>query len=178
MLFGVSLEEYLSNFLQDFFFFANFVVRSNGWLNAVAHMIRLISILFSLVHSDLSGIIRVPSFGGAHYAILFIENKSRFSFFYLVSTKDRFAKSLEVFSQMIETQFDTKIKHLYTDCESEYIGKETRSIIEKRGIIHTTTASHTPAHMLQLKSTPTLPSPKMIEKSISILKNFFYMSLH
>jgi hypothetical protein len=41
MPFGVSLEEYLSNFLRDFFFFADFVGRSNGWLNAVAHMIRL-----------------------------------------------------------------------------------------------------------------------------------------
>jgi hypothetical protein len=32
--------------------------------------------------------------------------------------------------------------------------------------------------LLQLKSTPTLPPPKMIEKSISILKNFFFMPLH
>jgi hypothetical protein len=29
-------------------------------------------------------------------------------------------------------------------------------------------------HMLHLKSTSTLPPPKMIEKSISILKNFFF----
>jgi hypothetical protein len=102
--------------------------------------------LFSLVHSDLSGVIHVPSFEGAHYAILFVEDKSRFSFLYLVPTKDKFAKSLEVFSQIVETQFDTKIKCLYTDCRGEYIGKETRGIIEKRGIIHTMTTSHTPAH--------------------------------
>jgi hypothetical protein len=41
MLFGISLKEYVSNFLRDFFFFANLVKRSNGWLNAVAYMIRL-----------------------------------------------------------------------------------------------------------------------------------------
>jgi hypothetical protein len=41
MPFGVSLKECFSNFLRDFFFFADLVGRSNGWLNAVAHMIRL-----------------------------------------------------------------------------------------------------------------------------------------
>jgi hypothetical protein len=41
MLFGVSLKEYLSNFLPDFFFFADLVSQSNGWLNTVTHMIRL-----------------------------------------------------------------------------------------------------------------------------------------
>jgi hypothetical protein len=41
MPFGVSLKECFSNFLRDFFFFADFVGRSNGWLNAVAYMIRL-----------------------------------------------------------------------------------------------------------------------------------------
>jgi hypothetical protein len=42
--FGVSLKECFSNFLRDFFFFADFVGRSNDWLNTVAHMIRLTSL--------------------------------------------------------------------------------------------------------------------------------------
>jgi hypothetical protein len=41
MLFGISLKEYLSNFLWDFFFFADFVEQSNSWLNTVVYMIRL-----------------------------------------------------------------------------------------------------------------------------------------
>jgi hypothetical protein len=45
MPFGVSLKECFSNFLRDFFFFTDLVGRSNGWLNTVAHMIRLISTL-------------------------------------------------------------------------------------------------------------------------------------
>jgi hypothetical protein len=39
--FEVSLKGYLRNFLRVFFFFADHVRWSNGWLNAIAHMIRL-----------------------------------------------------------------------------------------------------------------------------------------
>jgi hypothetical protein len=39
-LFEVSLKEYLRNFLRVFFFFADHVGQSNGWLNAVVLMIR------------------------------------------------------------------------------------------------------------------------------------------
>jgi hypothetical protein len=39
--FEVSLKGYLRNFLRVFFFFVDHVERSNSWLNAVAHIIRL-----------------------------------------------------------------------------------------------------------------------------------------
>jgi hypothetical protein len=65
--FEVSLKGCLRNFLQVFFFFADFVERSNGWAKAVTHMIRLIKnlvhyILFCSLFLHLLHILSLPHF--------------------------------------------------------------------------------------------------------------------
>jgi hypothetical protein len=48
--FEISLKGCLRNFLRVFFFFADFVERSNGLAKAVAHMIRLINLCHITPH--------------------------------------------------------------------------------------------------------------------------------
>src|SRR5262249_5134270 len=54
-----------------------------------------------LVHSDLSGKFSVPSFGGSHYYIIFIDDYTRFSCIYFLKKKsDAFDAFLEYKSYM------------------------------------------------------------------------------
>jgi hypothetical protein len=77
MPFGVSLKECFSNFLRDFFFFANLVGRSNSWLNTVAHMIRLRrgrgrDIRKRAVVTDCCGVLIIDLYRHTHNSLLWL----------------------------------------------------------------------------------------------------------
>ncbi|KAL6344223.1 hypothetical protein AAG906_035448 [Vitis piasezkii] len=73
-----------------------------------------------LIHTDLWGLSPVRSISGAHYFLLFIDDHTRFTWFYLLKTKDEAYPTFLKFQALIENQFNTKIKAVQSDWGGEF----------------------------------------------------------
>ena len=70
---------------------------------------------FGLIHVDLWGAAPIVSVNGARYFLLLIDDFSRFSWLYLLETKDEALLMFQHFQAMVERQFDTKIQCVQSD---------------------------------------------------------------
>ncbi|RVX16039.1 Retrovirus-related Pol polyprotein from transposon RE1 [Vitis vinifera] len=73
-----------------------------------------------LVHTDLWGPAPVKSTSGARYFILFLDDYSRYTWFYPLQTKDQALPVFKKFKLQVENQFDAKIKCLQSDNGGEF----------------------------------------------------------
>ena len=76
---------------------------------------------FELIHSDLSGIAPVPTFGGSLYYIAFIDDFTRYAWVYFLKVKSDAGIVIRDFIAMAERQFNAKILSLLTDGGGEYV---------------------------------------------------------
>ena len=65
---------------------------------------------FELVHTDLWGPSAVRSISSARYFLFFIDDHTRFTWFYLLKTKYEAYPTFLKFQAFIENHFNTKIK--------------------------------------------------------------------
>ena len=70
---------------------------------------------FDLVHSDLWGLSLVQYVTSIRYFLLFIDDYSYFTWFYLLKNKDAFFSYFLKFKNLIESQFNITIKALQTN---------------------------------------------------------------
>src|SRR5579871_2837884 len=102
--------------------------------------------LMELVHSDLLGLIRVPSITESRYVLTFIEEKSHFPKCYFLKTKEgnvvleKF-KEYKVWAKNITGK---RIKILRTDGGGEYVNNAMSKYLEEYGIEHQRTVPYTP----------------------------------
>ncbi|RVX23193.1 Retrovirus-related Pol polyprotein from transposon RE1 [Vitis vinifera] len=89
---------------------------------------------FALAHSDLWGPAPVVGTNGARYFVLFVDDHTRFSWLYLLASKDQAISAFLQFKVMIETQFDTKVRMLQTDWGGEF--QAFTNTLCKFGILH------------------------------------------
>jgi len=71
--------------------------------------------LLELIHSDIFKINGMLTRGEKRYFITFINNYSRFTYVYLLRTKDEAFKKFEEFKKMVENQKEKQIKILRSD---------------------------------------------------------------
>ena len=89
---------------------------------------------FDLVYFDLWGPFLVLSVIGARYFLFFIDDYSRFTWFYLLKSKDAVFSYFLKFKNLIENQFNTTIKALQTDWGGEF--RPLKPFLENLGIHH------------------------------------------
>ena len=75
---------------------------------------------FTLMHSDVWGPSRIQTVSGARWFVTFIVDHTRMSWIYLLKKKADVALVFEVFKNMIENQFQQKIKVLRSNNGTEY----------------------------------------------------------
>ena len=97
---------------------------------------------FDLVHCDLWGPSIVLSITSAQYFFLFIDDYSRFTWFYLLKSKDAVFSYFLKFKNLIENQFNTTIKALQTDWGGEFF--PLNSFLENLSIHHHHPCPYTP----------------------------------
>ena len=78
------------------------------------------------------------------YFIIFIDDCSNYSFVYLMKNKSEAIDMFKIFITEIENQFNRKIKRFHTDRGQEYESAVFVDLYKSLGIIHETTASHSP----------------------------------
>ena len=68
---------------------------------------------FHLVHSDIWGPARVPSRGGFHYFVIFVDDYSRLTYVYLMKNRSDLYSIFKSFYMEIKTQFDVSLRILF-----------------------------------------------------------------
>lgn len=87
-----------------------------------------------LVHSDLWGPVPILSTTSARYFLLFVNDFSRFTWIYVLHSKDQVSSTFLKFKALVETQFNLSIKNLQSDNGGEF--KALAPHLSKHGIHH------------------------------------------
>ncbi len=89
-----------------------------------------------IVHSDVCGLVRTTSLGGARYFVTYIDDFSRKVWVYLEKFKE--------FKALVETQSEHKIKVFRSDNGGEYISKGFEHFLRAHGIEKQTSTPYRP----------------------------------
>uniref|UniRef100_A0A2N9IF64 Integrase catalytic domain-containing protein n=1 Tax=Fagus sylvatica TaxID=28930 RepID=A0A2N9IF64_FAGSY len=96
---------------------------------------------FDLIHCDIWGPYFLPTHDGFKYFLTIVDDCSRSTWVYLMSSKGATRSLLVSFFTMVETQFNTKIKTIRSDNGLEFIMSD---FFSSKGVIHQTSCVKTP----------------------------------
>lgn len=99
---------------------------------------------FDLVHCDVWGGYRVPSYTGANYFLTLVDDFSRAIWIFLLKHKSDASKRLQDFHKMVEVQFKKQIKRIRCDNGGEFTSGDMMEFYNKKGILLETSCPHTP----------------------------------
>jgi len=96
---------------------------------------------FDLIHVDVCRPYSLSSIHGHKYFLTIVDDYSRYTWFFPLKQKSKVVKILEIFFVFVQTQFETIIKVMRSDNETEFF--ITNFFINK-GIMHQTSCVNTP----------------------------------
>lgn len=99
--------------------------------------------MLGFVHVDL-GEMNELSVGGSKYFLIFKDDYSHFRTIYFLEQKSEAIEKLNIFLNLVENQFNRKVKILKSDNRTEIKNTRSRDIFESLGILHQRSASYTP----------------------------------
>ncbi|KAJ0951185.1 putative RNA-directed DNA polymerase [Helianthus annuus] len=99
---------------------------------------------FELLHCDVWGKYRIPSYSGANYFLTIVDDFSRNVWIFLIKYKSDASNCLMNFCKMVETQFSKIVKRIRCDNGGEFTSNLMLSFYTKQGILLETTCPHTP----------------------------------
>ena len=105
---------------------------------------RISNNLLELVHSNICDLHSKLTRGGKRYFITFIDDLSKYTYVYLLRTKDEALEKFKLYKSEVENHLGCKIKTLQSDRGGEYFSLEFDNFYETHGIIHQSTALYTP----------------------------------
>ncbi|GKB56413.1 retrovirus-related pol polyprotein from transposon TNT 1-94, partial [Tanacetum coccineum] len=100
--------------------------------------------ILELVHSDICELNGQLTRGGNRYLITFIDDFSRYTYVYLLKSKDQAFEIFKISKAQVKNQRGKKIQILRSDRGGEYFITEFSSYCESHGLIHQRTTSYTP----------------------------------
>lgn len=100
--------------------------------------------LFDLIHVDVWGPYSGDSLTNTPYMLTIVEDCSRNTWTFLMSTKLQVFGILKAFVLMIKTQYGMIIKQVRSDNGSEFLNKNVHQFFTENGILHQTSCVYTP----------------------------------
>ncbi|GMI96773.1 hypothetical protein HRI_003346600 [Hibiscus trionum] len=102
------------------------------------------SVALQLVHSDLLGPTRTPSYTGFHYVMVIVDDFSRFSWVYFLKHKSEAFSKFVQFKHEVEKELGLPIKCLRTDNGGEFLSDEFMDYCREHVIQRQMTCPDTP----------------------------------
>jgi hypothetical protein len=90
--------------------------------------------LLELMHSDVCGLMKTTSRGGARYFVTFINDFSKKTHVYLLRAKGEVFDKFKEYKALVENQIDMKIKTLRSDNGGEFVSKKFDNFLHECGI--------------------------------------------
>jgi hypothetical protein len=100
--------------------------------------------ILQLVHSDVFGLVSVPSLGKSMYYVSFIDDFSRNTWIYFLRKKYEVFDRFKEFKALVENQTEKRIKVLRIDNGREFCENEFEEFCKKCGIARKNTTPYTP----------------------------------
>ena len=100
--------------------------------------------ILGLVHSDVCGKMSTQSLGGANYFLTFIDDKSRYTWVYVLKRKDEVFEKFKEWKSFVEKSTGEKLKIFRTDNGGEYTSDVFEQYLRKDGIEHQLTTPKNP----------------------------------
>jgi hypothetical protein len=97
-----------------------------------------------LVHSDVWGPTPITSINGTRYYVSFVDDFSKFTWFFPLKHKSQVLSTFIHFKSTIENLLNHKLKVLRTDCGGEYTDSAFQDYCSTHGIFHQFSYPHTP----------------------------------
>ena len=99
---------------------------------------------FMVIHSDVWGPSKVPTLGGSHWFVTFIDDCTRMTWLCLMKSKSEVNWLFQRFYNTIHTQYNARIQVLRSDNGGEYQSSELQQFLDSHGSIHQTSCPNTP----------------------------------
>nr|KYP63355.1 Retrovirus-related Pol polyprotein from transposon TNT 1-94 [Cajanus cajan] len=103
------------------------------------------SAVLDLIHCDLWGPSPVASVAGYSYFVIFVDDFSRFTWFYPLRHKSNFYDVLVRFKVFVENQFSRFIKVFQSDNGTEFTNNKVQDLFASSGVLHRFSCPHTQA---------------------------------
>ena len=100
--------------------------------------------LLEIIHSDVSGPMRVDSEGGSRFYITFTDDCSGWCEVYFLKSKSEVFKAFREYKNLVEKQTGCKIKNFQSDNGREYCQNQFDEFLKAEGIRRRLTAPYTP----------------------------------
>jgi hypothetical protein len=100
--------------------------------------------VLELVHADLCGPISPPTPGGKRYFLLLVDDKSRYMWLRLLTTKDEAQEALKQFQAAAELESGQRLKTLRTDRGGQFTSASLGKYFADQGVQRQLTAPYTP----------------------------------
>ncbi|XP_019248396.1 PREDICTED: uncharacterized protein LOC109227652 [Nicotiana attenuata] len=98
---------------------------------------------FDLVHMDLWGPYKTPTYDGNRYFLTVLDDFTRMTWVFLLKQKSEVCVLLQQFLVLVKTQFDKTVKIVRTDNGTEFVNSVCSEMFKKLGIIHQTSCAYT-----------------------------------
>lgn len=100
--------------------------------------------ILQIVHSDICGPVEEPSFGGARFVLLFIDDFTRKTHVYFLKHKHETFDKFREYKAEVENETSKSIRVLRSDGGGEYCNGKFKDFLKSAGIKHQTTVPYTP----------------------------------
>ena len=92
--------------------------------------------IFDLIHSDVYGPSPINSIGGSRYFVVFVDDYSRYSWVFLMHSRDELLNIYCNFTNMVKTHFSKTIKVFRSDNAREFTQHAFEHILYSHGTVH------------------------------------------
>ncbi|XP_075102843.1 uncharacterized protein LOC142177578 [Nicotiana tabacum] len=103
-----------------------------------------IECIFQLIHLDVWGSHKLPTYYRKHYFLTIMDAFSRYTWVCLLQSKCEVVTVLKDFLIMVKTQFDMNVKVLRSDNGREFFNSSFNELLASLGIVHQSSCPYTP----------------------------------